>query len=81
MRVLMNSGLKICNTNIFVACSNFLQTHLVYILEPALKQVKELTRRQLKTADVDRGYRGNSEIGETKILIPKPFNDKKINTI
>ena len=48
-----------------------------HTLQPALQQVEKLTGKAPKTAAVDRGYRGNIKIGETSILIPKPFNDKK----
>lgn len=48
-----------------------------HTLQPALEQVEKLTGKAPKTAAVDRGYRGNIKIGETSILIPKPFNDKK----
>jgi|LakMenEpi03Aug12_release.lakeMendotaPanAssembly.Ray.scaffolds.fasta_scaffold313583_1 IS5 family transposase len=48
-----------------------------HTLQPALEQVEKLTGKAPKTAAVDRGYRGNIKIGETNILIPKPFNDKK----
>jgi IS5 family transposase len=65
------------NTGVLVGAKGFRNEFDGHTLEPALKQVEELTGRQPKTAAVDRGYRGNSEIGETKILIPKPFNDKK----
>ena len=48
-----------------------------HTLTPALEQVNRLVGREPKTASVDRGYRGNTQIGSTKIQIPKPFNDKK----
>ena len=48
-----------------------------HTLQTALAQVEKLTGKAPKTAAVDRGYRGNIKIGETSILIPKPFNDKK----
>ena len=33
--------------------------------------------KEPKTVSVDRGYRGNTQIGATQVQIPKPFNDKK----
>jgi IS5 family transposase len=44
-----------------------------HTLEPALKQVRRLNDSKRKTASVDRGYRGNTEIDGIKIQIPKPF--------
>jgi hypothetical protein len=46
-----------------------------HTLEPALEQTTKLVGKAPKTAAVDRGYRGRQQIGETKILIPKPFNN------
>lgn len=48
-----------------------------HTLTPALEQVRKLTGKEPKTVSVDRGYRGNTQIGVTKVQIPKPFNDKK----
>jgi IS5 family transposase len=44
-----------------------------HTLEPALKQVCRLNDSKRKTASVDRGYRGNTQIDGIKIQIPKPF--------
>ena len=41
-----------------------------------MNQVVNLFGNAPKTATVVRGCKGHSRIGETEILIPKPFNDK-----
>lgn len=65
------------NTGVLVGAMGFRNEFDGHTLEPALQQVEKLTGKQPKTSAVDRGYRGNTKIGETNILIPKPFNDKK----
>jgi IS5 family transposase len=65
------------NTGVLVGAMGFRNEFDGHTLKPALEQVKKLTGKDPKTAAVDRGYRGNSKIGETNVLIPKPFNDKK----
>ncbi len=45
-------------------------------LLPQLEQVKRLTGKELKEGIVDRGYRGRTMIGATKIIIPKPLSKK-----
>jgi IS5 family transposase len=65
------------NTGVLVGAMGFRNQFDGHTLEPALKQVHKLTGNEPKTAAVDRGYRGNTKIGQTNILIPKPFNDKK----
>lgn len=45
-----------------------------HTLEPALQQVEALTGKSPKTATADRGYRGRSTIGTTKIQLPKAFS-------
>ncbi len=42
-------------------------------LEPSLHQCERLVGKAPKQAAVDRGYRGQCQIGETEILLPKPF--------
>lgn len=42
-----------------------------HTLEPQLEQVKELTGFDPKVAIVDRGYRGQNQIGNTKVVSPK----------
>jgi len=65
------------NTGVIVGALGFRNEFDGHTLKPALEQVAKLTGKEPKTAAVDRGYRGNSTIGETTVLIPKPFNDKK----
>jgi len=65
------------NTGVLVGAMGFRNEFDGHTLEPALQQVQKLTGKEPKTSAVDRGYRGNTKIGETNILIPKPFNDKK----
>jgi len=42
-----------------------------HTLQPQLEQVKELTGKTPKKAIVDRGYRGNDQIGKTEVVMPK----------
>ncbi len=49
------------------------------MLEPALRQHEELGGKRARGATVDRGYKGKTMIGGTEILIPKPFNNKKLS--
>ena len=65
------------NTGVIVGAMGFRNEFDGHTLTPALEQVNRLVGREPKTASVDRGYRGNTQIGSTKIQIPKPFNDKK----
>ena len=65
------------NTGVLVGAMGFRNEFDGHTLQPALEQVGKLTGKSPKTAAVDRGYRGKTKIGETNILIPKPFNDKK----
>jgi transposase, IS5 family len=47
-----------------------------HTLEPALNQYRELFGKELREAIVDRGYKGKSQIGETVISMPKPYDKK-----
>lgn len=67
------------NTGVIVGAKSFRNQYDGHILASALEQVERLVGKAPKTATVDRGYRGNSIIGTTQILIPKPFNTKKLN--
>ena len=67
------------NTGVIVGAKSFRNEYDGHLLEPALEQVKRLVGKAPNTATVDRGYKGNTQIGSTKILLPKPFNPKKIN--
>jgi IS5 family transposase len=65
------------NTGVIVGAKSFRNEYDGHTLEPSLQQVEKLTGTIPRTASVDRGYRGVTQIGETQVQIPKPFNDKK----
>lgn len=65
------------HTGVIVGAIGFRNEYDGHTLEPSLQQVEKLTGRAPCTASVDRGYRGVTQIGDTRIQIPKPFNDKK----
>lgn len=65
------------NTGVIVGAMGFRNEFDGHTLEPALEQTQRLVGKAPKKAAVDRGYRGRKQIGETQILIPGPFNDKK----
>lgn len=71
------SIVKTQNTGVIVGAMGFRNEFDGHTLTPALEQVARLTGKEPKTATVDRGYRGNTQIGSTSIQIPKPFNNKK----
>ncbi len=73
----MVSIVKTQNTGVIVGAMGFRNEFDGHTLTPALAQVNQLIGREPKTVSVDRGYRGNTQIGSTKVQIPKPFNDKK----
>jgi transposase, IS5 family len=74
-----NKASIICtqNTGVIVGALGFRNEFDGHTLEPALDQTKRLIGKAPKKAVVDRGYRGRKQIGDTQILIPSPFNDKK----
>jgi IS5 family transposase len=65
------------NTGVIVGAKSFRNEYDGHTLEPSLQQVEKLTGKAPRTASVDRGYRGITQIGNTQVQIPKPFNDKK----
>jgi transposase, IS5 family len=65
------------NTGVIVGAKGFRNEYDGHTLEPSLQQVERLTGKTPRTASVDRGYRGITQIGDTRVQIPKPFNDKK----
>jgi IS5 family transposase len=65
------------NTGVIVGAKGFRNEYNGHTLEPSLRQVEKLTGRMPRTTSVDRGYRGITQIGDTQVQIPKPFNDKK----
>lgn len=64
-------------SGVIVGAMGFRNEYDGHTLEPALQQVEALTGKAPRTASVDRGYRGKSMIGDTKIQIPKPFNKRQ----
>lgn len=65
------------NTGVIIGAMGFRNEFDGHTLEPALNQVERLVGKSLKTVSADRGYRGNSKIGNTVVQIPKPFNKKQ----
>lgn len=64
------------NTGVIVGAKSFRNEYDGHTLVEALRQVEQLTKQRPKTAIVDRGYRGVTEVESTIIQSPKPFNDK-----
>jgi len=64
-------------SGVIVGAMGFRNEYDGHTLEPALQQVEMLTGKAPKTATVDRGYRGKSIIGNTKIQLPGPFNSRQ----
>lgn len=58
------------DTGVIVAAVGFRNEYDGHTLAPTLEQIKKNTGKVPKRAKVDRGYRGNKQIGETEILIP-----------
>jgi transposase, IS5 family len=67
------------HTGVIVGALSFRNQYDGHTLPDALKQIEQLTGCSPHTATVDRGYRGQSQIGQTIIQIPKPFDNKKIS--
>lgn len=65
------------NSGVIIGAMGFRNEYDGHTLEKALKQVMLLRGQQPKIATVDRGYRGHSQIGETKILIPQTSKKNK----
>lgn len=64
-------------TGVIVGAKSFRNEYDGNTLEPALAQASQLRKTTIKTATVDRGYRGNTEINGIKIQLPKPFSKKQ----
>ena len=62
-------------SGVIVGAKGFRNEFDGHTLEPVLEQTQRLVGKAPKKA-VDRGYRGRKQIGETQILLPKPFNNK-----
>lgn len=58
------------DTGVIVGAMGFRNEYDGHTLAPALEQVGRLTGKNPKIAKVDRGYRGNKQIGKTEILLP-----------
>lgn len=65
------------NTGVIVGAMGFRNEFDGHTLEPALNQVERLVGKALKTVSADRGYRGNTQIGDTAVQVPKPFSKKQ----
>jgi len=63
-------------TGVIVGALGFRNEYDGHTLEKTLQQTRRLTGSAPETATVDRGYKGRSNIGDTLIQIPKPFNPK-----
>ena len=64
------------HTGVIVGAMGFRNEFDGHTLEPALEQTQRMVGKAPQKAAVDRGYRGRKQIGETQILLPKPFNNK-----
>ena len=64
------------NTGVIVGAKSFRNEYDGHTLEPSLQQVAKLTGKAPRTASVDRGYRGITQVGDTQVQIPRPFNNK-----
>jgi transposase, IS5 family len=60
------------NSGVIVGALGFRNEYDGHTLEKVLKQIGELVGKNPKIATVDRGYRGNKQVGETNIMIPQP---------
>lgn len=65
------------NTGVIVGAKSFRNEYDGHTLAPSLEQVQRLIGRAPHSATADRGYRGHTQIGQTIIQIPKPFNNKQ----
>lgn len=68
------------NTGVIVGAKSFRNEYDGHTLQPALQQVQQLSGKAPQTATADRGYRGQSRVGDTLIQIPKPFSNKNTTT-
>jgi len=65
------------STGVIVGAKSFRNEYDGHTLQDAIDQAEKLLeKKSIKTATVDRGYRGTSKINEVTIQSPKPFNDK-----
>jgi IS5 family transposase len=67
-------------SNVIVGIAHFLgNPHDSTTLEATLANAEALTSKTFKSAIVDRGYRGQTQIGKTTIVIPNPKKDEKLS--
>jgi transposase, IS5 family len=67
-------------SNVIVGIAHFLgNPHDSTTLEDTLRSAENLTNKTFKSAIVDRGYRGQTMIGDTNIVIPNPKKDEKLS--
>lgn len=71
------ASLVVTKTGVIVGALGFRNEFDGHTLKPALEQVTRLRTAEIKTATVDRGYRGNTQIEGIKIQLPKPFTKKQ----
>lgn len=64
-------------TGVIVGAQSFRNEFDGNTLQDSLKQTLDLKDSKLKTATVDRGYRGQKEVYGISIQIPKPFTKKQ----
>lgn len=62
------------HTGVIVGAKSFRNEYDGHTLPSALEKVKALTGKAPQTATVDRGYGGQTQIGDTQIQIPKLFS-------
>jgi IS5 family transposase len=67
-------------SNVIVGIAHFLgNPHDSTTLGDTLKNAEAMTSKLFKLAIVDRGYRGQTRIGNTEIVIPNPKKDEKLS--
>lgn len=64
-------------TGVIVGAKSFRNEFDGNTLQESLEQILELKESKVKTATVDRGYRGQKEVDGISIQIPKPFTKKQ----
>lgn len=64
------------HTGVIVGAKSFRNEYDGHTLESSLQQVEKLTGSAPRSASVDRGYRGITQVGVTQVQIPNPFNKK-----
>lgn len=69
------------NTGVIVGALSFNNNpYDGHTLTKVIEQYKNIFKKVPDNITADRGYRGTTQIGETKIHTPKPFNNKKLNS-